>query len=221
MVKPQSIPDEFASSTSTPESSENISEKRKKKRKEALKMSFMRGNLLSKTRKLVKGMAKAEPLWLKAMEEAPPATFPRAEGKIQTITLPEDAYVKKFYNKYPDSKYHDPIKISAFDHPPSRIYALRVLELKEQGINEEQAMAVADMEYLAEKKEKKKAYARLKQIARLQGKKPPPNPYPSAIKEIQAEERKYVRDRFHNPKIREILEQQKAEANQRFGDSGW
>ncbi|XP_020960818.1 uncharacterized protein LOC107605344 isoform X2 [Arachis ipaensis] len=143
-------------------------------------MSFMRGNLLSKTKKLVKGMAKAEPLWLKAMEE-----------------------------------------ISAFDHPPSRIYALRVLELKEQGINEEQAMAVADMEYLAEKKEKKKAYARLKQIARLQGKKPPPNPYPSAIKEIQAEERKYVRDRFHNPKIREILEQQKAEANQRFGDSGW
>lgn len=33
------------------------------------KMSFMRGDLLTKTRKLVKGLAKAKPLWLKAMEE--------------------------------------------------------------------------------------------------------------------------------------------------------
>lgn len=32
-------------------------------------MSFMKGNLLTKTRKLVKGLAKAEPTWLKAMEE--------------------------------------------------------------------------------------------------------------------------------------------------------
>ena len=77
------------------------------------------------------------------------------------------------------------------------------------------------MEYLAEKKEKKKAYARLKQIARLQGKRLPPNPYPSPIKEIQAEERKYVRDRFFNPKIREIAERQKAESMQRFGDGNW
>ncbi|KAF7828027.1 uncharacterized protein G2W53_019191 [Senna tora] len=73
-------------------------------------MSFMRGNLLNRTRKLVKGLAQTEPVWLKAMEQAPPATFPRAEGKIQTITLPEDVYVKKFYKKYPDSKYHDAIK---------------------------------------------------------------------------------------------------------------
>ena len=77
------------------------------------------------------------------------------------------------------------------------------------------------MEYLAEKKEKKKAYARLKQVARLQGKKLPPNPYPSPIKEIQAEERKYVRDRFFNPKIREIVERQKAESMQRFGEGNW
>lgn len=32
-------------------------------------MSFMKGDLLMKTRKLVKGMAKAEPVWLKAMEQ--------------------------------------------------------------------------------------------------------------------------------------------------------
>jgi len=72
------------------------------------------------------------------------------------------------------------------------------------------------MEYLTEKKAKKKAYSRLKEIARIQGKRPPPNPYPSAIKEIQAEERKYVRDRFFNPKMLEIVKQQKAEAMERF-----
>ncbi|KAI4314134.1 hypothetical protein L6164_027070 [Bauhinia variegata] len=174
-------------------------------------MSFVRGDFLTRTRKLVKGLAMAEPVWLKAMEQAPPPTFPRAEGKIKTITLPEDVYVKKFYQKHPDSLYQDPIKIRDFDHPPSRIFALRVLELKEQGVSEEKAMALADMEYRAEKKEKKKAYAGLKQIARLQGKRPPPNPFPSAIKEIQAEERKLVRDRFFNPKIREIARQKKAE----------
>jgi len=48
------------------------------------------------------------------------------------------------------------------------------------------------MEYRTQKKAKKKAYKELKEIARSEGKKPPPNPYPSAIKEIQAEEKKYV-----------------------------
>lgn len=76
------------------------------------------------------------------------------------------------------------------------------------------------MEYLAEKKAKKKAYGRLKQIARLQGKRLPPNPYPSPIKEIQAEERKYVRDRFFNPKILELVKQKKAESMERFRAAG-
>lgn len=80
------------------------------------------------------------------------------------------------------------------------------------------------MEYRAEKKMKKKAYSRLKQIARLQGKKPPPNPFPSAIKQIQAEERKYVRDRFFNPKIKEIaqrLKEEKAAEMQERKRGGW
>lgn len=71
---------------------------------------------------------------------------------------------------------------------------------------------------------KKKAYSRLKQIARLQGKKPPPNPFPSAIKQIQAEERKYVRDRFFNPKIKEIaqrLKEEKAAEMQERKRGGW
>ena len=81
------------------------------------------------------------------------------------------------------------------------------------------------MEYRAEKKAKKMAYARLKQIAHLQGKRLPPNPYPSAIKEIQAEERKYVRDRFFNPKILKIVEKMKEEKaaamQDRMRGGGW
>ncbi|GMI67891.1 hypothetical protein HRI_000458400 [Hibiscus trionum] len=74
------------------------------------------------------------------------------------------------------------------------------------------------MEYRKEAKEKKKAYARLKQIVRLQGTKPPPNPYPSAIKERQSLERKLVRERFSNPKILKIVEKMKeAKRAERYG----
>ena len=77
------------------------------------------------------------------------------------------------------------------------------------------------MEYWTEKKEKKKAYTRLKQIAHLQGKKPPPNPYPSAIKERQAKERKFVHDRFFNLDILKIVEKMKEERRaQRFDGTG-
>ncbi len=74
------------------------------------------------------------------------------------------------------------------------------------------------MEYAAEKKAKKKAYKELKEIARIEGKRPPPNPYPSAIKEIQAEEKKYVRERFHNPKILEIVKKMKEDKELFFKD---
>ncbi|KAL8196465.1 hypothetical protein R6Q57_024760 [Mikania cordata] len=178
-------------------------------------MSFTKGDLLTKTRKLVNGLAMAKPVWLKAMEKYPPAVFPRAEKKIERICLPEDAYINKFYKKHPESLHEDPIKICDFDPTPSRIFACRVLELKEQGVGEEEAIDVADVEYRQQKKAKKKAYKRLKEIALIRGTKPPQNPYPSAIKEIRAEENKYVHDRFFNPRILEIVyklkEQQAAE----------
>lgn len=41
---------------------------------------------------------------------APPATFPSGDGKIQKISLPEDVYIKKFFQKHPDSKHQDAIK---------------------------------------------------------------------------------------------------------------
>ncbi|KAK9707221.1 hypothetical protein RND81_07G180900 [Saponaria officinalis] len=184
-------------------------------------MSYMKGDLLTKTTTLVKGLAKREPLWLKAMQKAPPAVFPRSDGKVKVISLPEDVYVTKFYQKHPESKYEDPIKLNSFHPVPARIFASRVLEMKEQGVREEEAMAVADMEYRAERKAKKQAYTRLKQISRIMGKKTPPNPYPSAIKEIQAEERPYVRERFFDPQIldlvKKIKEEKAAEMQERFG----
>lgn len=174
-------------------------------------MSFMRGTLLSKTRKLVNGLAIAKPVWLKAMEQVPPPVFPRPEERPSKIVLPEDKYIKKFYKKHPDSLTEEAFWFNGFNPPPARVFAWRVLELKGEGIRDEEAIAIADMEYKAEKRAKKKAYVSLKQIARLQGKKPPPNPYPSAIKEIQAEEKKFIHERFTNPKILEIVEKMKQE----------
>ncbi|KAI3858354.1 hypothetical protein MKX03_024678, partial [Papaver bracteatum] len=97
---------------------------------------------------------------------------------------------------------------SGTDTPPARIFGWRVLELKEQGVSEEEAIA---MEYQQKWKAMKAAYKRLKEIARLQGEKPPPNPYPSAIKEIQVEERKYAKERFNDPSILEIVQRLKDE----------
>ena len=67
------------------------------------------------------------------------------------------------------------------------------------------------MEYWTQKKAKKKAYKELKEITHSEGKKAPPNPYPSAIKEIQAEEKKYVMDHLFNPKVIEIANKMKEE----------
>ena len=39
-------------------------------------------------------------------------------------------------------------RISGFDPPPARLFGLRVLDLKEQGVSEEEAMAVADVCFL-------------------------------------------------------------------------
>ncbi|KAF3322568.1 hypothetical protein FCM35_KLT12557 [Carex littledalei] len=174
-------------------------------------MSFMRGDLLTRVRKLVKGYAMPTPPWLKAMEKAPPVTFPRPDAKIEKIKLPEDDYVMKFLDYHDHSMYHDAIRLSDFDPPPARIFAWRVLELMEQGVGEEEAVEVADMEYLAEKKAKMKAYKELKAICKLRGKRPPENPYPSAVREIQREERKFVNERFSNPKILQIVQKMKEE----------
>lgn len=67
------------------------------------------------------------------------------------------------------------------------------------------------MEYLAEKKQRKAAYRKLKELAKLRGKEPPPNPYPKAINEIQDEAEKYIDERFNNPEILEIAKKMKEE----------
>ncbi|KAF3607042.1 hypothetical protein DY000_02046716 [Brassica cretica] len=127
-------------------------------------MSWMKGDLLSKSRRLVGGLAMREPVWLKAMEASPPPVFPRSNGNLKKIVLPEDSY--------------------AFIPDPARVYGCRVLELTKNGISEDDAMSVANMEYLAERKEMKKAYKRLKELAVLQDKTPPPKPYLSSKTEM-------------------------------------
>lgn len=62
------------------------------------------------------------------------------------------------------------------------------------------------MEYLAERKEKKKAYKRLKELAVLQDKAPPPKPYLSTKKEMQTQEKKAPAD---PPSVRRLVNQLK------------
>jgi hypothetical protein len=54
-------------------------------------MSYMRGDLLTKTRKLVKGLAKPAPAWLKAMEQSvlPPLLppFPDCSIRVSVFLL--------------------------------------------------------------------------------------------------------------------------------------
>ncbi|CAJ1932012.1 unnamed protein product [Sphenostylis stenocarpa] len=116
----------------------------------------------------------------------------------------------------------------AFDLPPPRVSALRVLELKERGVNEERAMAIADVcnltWFLNKEEGKEESIYPFEANCTPSRKETSSNPYPSAIKEIQTEERKYVRERFFNPKILEIVKQQKAETMERFsghGGSDW
>ncbi|KAF2554126.1 hypothetical protein F2Q68_00035196 [Brassica cretica] len=73
-------------------------------------MSWMKGDLLSKTRRLVGGLATREPVWLKAMEASPPPVFPRSNGNLKKIVLPEDPYVRRFARKHPEAKLVDPNK---------------------------------------------------------------------------------------------------------------
>lgn len=70
---------------------------------------------------------------------------------------------------------------------------------------------VFQMEYLSERKEIKKAYKRLKELAKMQDKDPPPKPYPSAKKGLITQEKKSARDRFETPSVRRLVNQLKNE----------
>ncbi|CAH2033863.1 unnamed protein product [Thlaspi arvense] len=137
---------------------------------------------------------------------SPPPVFPRSNGKIQKIVLPEDPYVRKFSRKHPEAKLVDPIKVSAFIPDPARVYGSRVLELTQHGISEDDALSVASMEYVADRKEKKKAYKRLKELAVLQDKDAPPKPYLSAKKDLQTQVKKTPTE---TPSVRRLVNQLK------------
>ena len=74
------------------------------------------------------------------------------------------------------------------------------------------------MSIAKKRKQRRKHTKELKEIARSEGKEPPPDPYPSAIKEIQAEEKEYVMDRFYNPKVIEIANKMKEERDMLLRD---
>jgi hypothetical protein len=67
-VTPQTSPVAAAAPAVSLSDGEVLGHERRRERER--EMSYMRGDLLTKTRKLVKGLAKPAPRWLKAMEES-------------------------------------------------------------------------------------------------------------------------------------------------------
>jgi hypothetical protein len=61
----------------------------------------------------------------------------------QLVMPPVARNVSLFLTQY--SIPMQPFRISGFDPPPARVFAWRVLDLKEQGVSEDDAMAVADV----------------------------------------------------------------------------
>ncbi|GJN28404.1 hypothetical protein PR202_gb16523 [Eleusine coracana subsp. coracana] len=166
-------------------------------------MSYMRGDLLTKTRKLVKGLAGTHMAQGHGRVSALLSHLRSLRClyifvvRLLFLLVPRKLNVYGFIapgKPYVDAVYL--IQTSTLDFPTN------AFQLQEH---------IDKMEYRTEKKGKKKAYKELKEIARSEGKEPPPNPYPSAIKEIQAEEKHYVHERKYNPKIIELAEKMKKE----------
>eukprot|EP00245_Coleochaete_scutata_P015552 TRINITY_DN6982_c0_g1_i1.p1 TRINITY_DN6982_c0_g1~~TRINITY_DN6982_c0_g1_i1.p1 ORF type:complete len:167 (-),score=44.33 TRINITY_DN6982_c0_g1_i1:90-590(-) len=109
-------------------------------------MSFMRGNAVSKMRLLVRAGVIDKPVWLEALEMAPPLPVPKVEGKVPKLVLEEDPLVQSYYSRFPRAKYLEPFRVNSFDPPLSRVYAWRQIELMEHGYSRMEARKIVDEE---------------------------------------------------------------------------
>ncbi|KAH9552699.1 hypothetical protein CY35_09G079800 [Sphagnum magellanicum] len=77
-------------------------------------MSFMKGDLLSKTRKLMKGCIMARSPMAGRCHQPKKTRCHRAPN----IKLPEDRLVESYYARHPEAKII-PFEINSFDSPPA------------------------------------------------------------------------------------------------------
>ncbi|KAL3689683.1 hypothetical protein R1sor_015992 [Riccia sorocarpa] len=118
-------------------------------------MSFMKGDLLTKTRRLIKGGIKKKPLWFDAVAHFPPQSIRVRDGKAPKIELPEDRLIKAYFARHPEARCQA-LDLNSFEPPVARKFAWRVLELLDRGFSEAWARDVAEADLTAEEKAKRK-----------------------------------------------------------------
>lgn len=135
-------------------------------------MSFMKGDLLTKTRQLVKGGVVVKPRWFDAVESVPPLISKGRAKKAPKISYPEDRFVESFYARHPEAVC-TPFDLKSFDAPPARKFALRQLELVRQGMNKLAAREAVEAEVSeAQRMEEERLRAERRKAIR-EGKLPP------------------------------------------------
>ncbi|KAH9572700.1 hypothetical protein CY35_02G165700 [Sphagnum magellanicum] len=149
-------------------------------------MSFMKGDLLSKARKLMKGGIMARPRWLDAVIRVPPQPKKTRCHRAPNIKLPEDRLVESYYARHPEAKFI-PFEINSFDPPPARKFAWRQLELMEQGYFRDQACDIVEAEFEAAEKAELEALKAERRRAIWEGREPPPLKL-TKTEEVQQEE---------------------------------
>lgn len=149
-------------------------------------MSFMKGDLLTRMRVLVKGGIRPKPRWFDAVSKVPPAPFQEKWPKPPKIKYPEDPLVESYYARHPDSKF-TPFKLQGFDSPIARQFALRQLELMEQGMSKRDARDQVEQEFEARAKAMEEQEMAERRRALRDGVNAPPVKK-SVLEEIQEEE---------------------------------
>ncbi|CAM6103533.1 unnamed protein product [Calypogeia fissa] len=139
-------------------------------------MSFSRGDLLTKTRRLIKGNIIKKPLWFDAVSRVPPQAIRVRDGKAPKIELPEDRFVKSYLARHPEAQCQ-PFVLNSFEAPVARRFACQMMELLELGYSEDWARDHVEASLAAEEKAMRKR--------NLQEGRPLPK---GVIEEVQEEE---------------------------------
>lgn len=143
-------------------------------------MSFSRGDLLTKTRRLIKGNIIKKPLWFDAVSKIPPQSIRVRDGKAPKIELPEDRLVRSYLARHPEAQC-TAFALNSFEAPVARRFAAQVLELLELGYSEAWARDAAEANLAAEEKAARRR--------NVQEGRPLPK---SVIEEVQEDEWSYM-----------------------------
>mmetsp|Transcript_1080 Transcript_1080/g.1278 ORF Transcript_1080/g.1278 Transcript_1080/m.1278 type:complete len:157 (-) Transcript_1080:273-743(-) len=114
--------------------------------------------LIQHTHRLLRNGAIEKPLWYDTALRYPPISPPPRTASKQ-ITFPEDALLKRYYEKNPTAR--DEI-IDTFDSAskvPAAIFVSKQLELMKEGIPEEDAYEMVESKLMNETEQKSSVHA--------------------------------------------------------------